>query len=104
MRRGFWVIFGLMAATPSALARPTNTTNAYDLPYCDEVFTYCLQLHSKADCDRMAAEAKQRGVWRIDFEHTGYPETDIFTISVVKKPGSDDIYIETRQFGCHAHS
>jgi hypothetical protein len=102
MRRGIWIIVGLLAA-PAALARPTGAPTAYDLPYCDEVYTYCLQGHSKAECDRLAAEAKQRGVWRLDFEHAGYPETDIFTVSVVKKAGSADTYIETRQFGCHAH-
>ena len=103
MRRGFWVIFCLMAAMPAALARPNNSTNAYDLPYCDEVYAYCLQGHSKPECDKLSTEAKQRGVWRLDVEHAGYPETDIFTVSVVKKPGADNTYIETRQFGCHAH-
>jgi hypothetical protein len=104
MRRGFWVIIAQIAATVAAEARPSNAPTAYDLPYCDEVYAYCLQGHSKPECDRLAAEAKQRGSWRIDVEQVGYPVSDIFTVSIVKKPGTADTYVETRQFGCHSHN
>jgi hypothetical protein len=99
----WFVAIGCGALTSSAYARPTGATTAYDLPYCDEVFAYCLQAHEKPECDRLAAEANQRGVWRIDFEREGYPETDMFTVSIEKKPGTANTYIETRQFGCHKH-
>ena len=97
------VALSCAALTSSAQARPTGAPTAYDLPYCDEVYAYCLQTHTKAECDKLAAEAKQRGVWKIDFEREGYPETDIFTLSVEKKPGTPNTYIEIRQFGCHQH-
>ncbi len=102
MRKFLIVSLCLASATP-ALARPNGGQTIFDLPYCDEVFAYCLQGHSKADCDRLAAEAKQRGAWRISYERDGYPETDMFTLSIEKKAGTTNTYVETRQFGCHAH-
>lgn len=90
-------------AAGAAEARPTGAPTAYDLPYCDEVYNYCLQGRGKAECDRLATDFKQKGVWRLSFEREGYPETDMFTVSVEKKAGSPNTYIETRQFGCHKH-
>lgn len=97
------VALSCAALTSSAQARPTGAPTSYDLPYCDEVYAYCLQAHPKAECDRLAAEATQRGAWKIDFEREGYPETDMFTVSIEKKPGTANTYIEIRQFGCHKH-
>lgn len=97
-------ILGLAVAlwAAPALARPTNAPTHYDLPYCDEVYAYCLTIHGKPECDKLATDAKQRGTWRIDVEREGYPETDMFTVSIEKKAGAADTYIETRQFGCHS--
>jgi len=97
------VALGWAALTSAAQARPTGAPTGYDLPYCDEVYAYCMQTHPKAACDQLAAEARQRGAWKIDFEREGYPETDMFTLSVEKKPGTANTYIEIRQFGCHKH-